>query len=227
MFSRYFDVFLDSSRGPAAPLLAGATSTSTAAAVVWILRDDFTLRVRILKRGSTELTSLTAIAIEAGDTILVGGRAANDPDADGFLFSAVDFTEIHEGADAEDGYRYEAALDLNTVPLIAAVTATTDGRLAVVVTVQIRNAANTSRLSFQFPATIRSGVTGGEGAPVAGDPPYPPPGDVLTLAQIGSPQGVPAGQTLVIPDGRDLIVLRGFDVAGTLTFAGTGRLVVL
>jgi hypothetical protein len=171
-FTRYFEIFLDTKKGSAAPLLSAKNSLSQADKPTWVERDNFTLRVWFMDRGAGDLDPLTSLELAGGDQLIIVGRPANDLGG-ALLFSSTSFTLVEDGDDSW----YECALDLAIDPLLDAVAATGTGQLQVTCQIQDQNAGNTGRYSFQFPVLIlASGITGTEGIADDADPPYPLPG---------------------------------------------------
>jgi hypothetical protein len=82
-------------------------------------------------------------------------------------------------------YYYTTDVDFTADNLTAAVAATGNDVLAVICGVQVQNAGNTQRITYLFEANVYyTPYQGTEGAVAGtGDPPYPPPGQLLTNAQ--------------------------------------------
>jgi hypothetical protein len=161
IFLRVISLYLDITKpGGVQPLLSGKSSTEISATPSFILGDKFTLALYFRNPSAGITTASTPIEISGA--IALGAKATADLDATEFLFSASGFAET--GAD--DDLRYEAALDLNTKELIAAMG--TDDTLDVTVDIEVQDAGNTERLTFQFAAQIRrQALIGTEAGPTS------------------------------------------------------------
>lgn len=108
----------------------------------------------------------------AGSVLIL---AAKSTAAGSVLFSISDFSEV----ELDDGdYGYQGTLDLTGSALASALTGTT---LPVTCDLEIQNADNTQRTTFQFGITIKKQYYAGtEADPTVGDPLYPLPSAIVT-----------------------------------------------
>lgn len=108
----------------------------------------------------------------AGSVLIM---AAKSTAAGSVLFSISDFTEL----ELDDGnYAYQGTLNLTGSALSSALTGTT---LPVTCDLEIQNADNTQRTTFQFGITIKKQYYAGtEADPTVGEPLYPSPSAIVT-----------------------------------------------
>jgi len=138
-FSRYYDLNARISSGPAGPLLKSLAGIQPADTIEWVARDRFKVRIRFGKDGDTDVAALSALQLDAGAQIILSGRPTNNLSLAAPLFLATDFTEVH----SSDDWYYEALLNLDNDPLIAAVAATAQGSLNVTANLKVLSADDT------------------------------------------------------------------------------------
>ncbi len=176
-FERAVDLYLNTRLTPGLILLKSKTDPSPPPALQWIQGDRFLLRLWFLEPSATIGQPPAVQSVPAGSTLKFAGKAS--PGDPSLLFLAPSFTEVGAG----DDLHYEATLDLNTVELENAfqaantITATCD--------VEVRDAGNTERITFQFTVTVHEQIyRGDESDPVPASPPYPAAGDLYTKAEV-------------------------------------------
>ncbi len=168
-FALLFEIFVRKSKGSDNPLVVSKADQTPRDTITWIPGDHFTLRVHLCDEPTEPGGPLVGAQIDAGDQIVLNGKEADALTGASF-FSATPFTETQ--SDGE--YYYEADLDLNVSAFLTA--AATDP-VQVLAEIQVQNAGNTKRLSYEFPVLGKARVyQGTEGADADGDPPYPLPG---------------------------------------------------
>lgn len=126
----------------------------------------------------------TPYSLSAGDTVTVVGKRASGAGAS--LFSADGFAKV--GSEAP---YYTARLDLDTVPLAAAMVGR---RLDVRVDVEIKTAAGETRATLQADGVVVARVYKGIPQTVEGGPAH------YTAAQIDAKIIVPAGRRIVFDE---------------------------
>ena len=125
-FSRTFDINVRRSSGSAGPLIKSLDGTQPADPVEWVARDKFKVRIRFGGDG-------VSLQLDAGAQIILSGRPSSNLSLTNPLFLATGFTEHNSG----DDWYYEALLDLDNDPLIAAVAATAQGSLNVTANIKV------------------------------------------------------------------------------------------
>lgn len=165
-----------------APLLDGKNSSARSALVYFMQGDKLTLNVYFRRRSTSTLTASSAIELPAGYNIVVAAKLAAGMEAATLLFSALDFA----AAGAGDDLCYTATLDLNTHEIDAAFAASDATFLAIKVDIEVQDAGNTARATFQFDATLKQQAYDGEASPTPGTPSYPLPADIVTKSIDGS-----------------------------------------
>ena len=111
----------------------------------------------------------TSAAVELADNsvIVMAGKLSSALSATTLLFSATPFAKSGSG----DNVCYEGALDLNTVEIIAAWAAAGEAdSLSLYVDIEVENADNSKRSTFQFAATLYRQVYAGEADPTTATP---------------------------------------------------------
>lgn len=186
-WDRRLDLFVNVGAPPEFVLLAGKASREPAQWPVIVSGDKHVVRVWLLDAtvGGGPPAILT---LAAGEVMILAGKARAA--ATELLFSATGFAPIDTGA----GTCYEAALDLTSNALKEAFG--DDAAIAVLVDVEVENAANTLRRTRQFQAVVRRGVYTNEAEPTPAAPAYPAP-EALQLR-------VPTGGLVRFKDGDTL-----------------------
>jgi hypothetical protein len=179
-WSRTFELVLNLSTRQGSPLAAGRTDATPVESVTWYARDRFTLRIIPVERSASATSPTVRTRLAPGSVIVVKGNAKPTPGADPCLYNAVAFTEIEDPDDIGQ-YYYEATLDLNTNEGNAAVDALVapQDALECLFDVEIQDAANTERNTFQFRAFVKKDVVRNQGTPTPGSPLYPSPAQIL------------------------------------------------
>jgi hypothetical protein len=131
--------------GGSETVLNGIQSSTLQQALNWISGDAFALRLWFRQLTSLGSAS-TSVTLEAGSQIVLAAKISLT--AETLLFTAGSFSA---GVSGTDVY-YEAACDLNTAELDAAMGA--ESSLSVYIDVEVQNAANTRRITWRFSLTI-------------------------------------------------------------------------
>lgn len=173
-YSLYIDI---DKPGGLSCLLDGKTSSQLQTEPMLVQGDCFTLKLFFRRRGVLGAAS-TPITLAAGSEIVLAGKHIDDLGAVTLLFNATSFAETGSG----DDLHYEATLDLNTVELDAKVGTNKD--ISVRIDVEVEDAGNDMRATYQFDATVRHQVYDGEADPTPGTPAYPHPDLLYTKAEI-------------------------------------------
>jgi hypothetical protein len=182
------NLYLDLAKsGGPNPLLTGLAAARTlSAAPSFVHGDALTLRLHLCNKGTALNSDATPVPLLEGETLILAAK--NPADLHGAsLFSATEWTPGPD--DSGDPEYYEASLNLNTTQLNTFFTSRTTP-LRTLCDIEIQNADNSNRLTWQFTITIQpQRYTGIEGVPVDGDPPYPAPGALELIARKGQPDG--------------------------------------
>lgn len=196
-WARFRDFYIDiNSAGGTATLLDGVSSSPKGDAEEFVQGDVFACRLFFRLPNTDTSVDAGEVTLPAGSTIVVAAKKVGGLGASSTLFSCTSFVETDGGAD-EDDY-YLGTVDLSGANLQAALDS--EESIAVKVDIEVRNAANTERLSFQFDATIlKQAYKGDEGADTDGDPAYPSP-ERLVLKDCG---------TQAITNGQDYVTVTG------------------
>lgn len=160
-------------------LLLSQESTAALETLVLSHKATIPIRLRLLQATGVpsapyEVVALDDIGPGTYTVIVLGARTKRNLAEEGFLFSADDFIADGTG----DDLVYEATLNLNTEALDEKFPGTNriTKSLDALLSIQFQNAGNTSREPGieQWPVHIkRAVITGEEGVPTSGDPPYP------------------------------------------------------
>ena len=179
-FALLFEIFIRKSKGSDNPLIASKTDASPRDTIRWIPGDHFKLRVHLLNEPEQPQQPFIGAQINSGNEIVLNGKNPEALTGDSY-FSATGFTEVESGGQ----YYYEADLDLNVEAFITAANEGNGGKANVMAELQVQDAGNTKRLSYEFPVIGKARVyQGTEGVPTSGDPAYPVPGAIVTLHPI-------------------------------------------
>jgi hypothetical protein len=147
-FQRTLNLFvnLSSPGGPGSSMLRSRSPNDLLSyAVPFVFGDCFTLALWFL---TPDPYGVDDSAVETVDgSILVGGRAAPGGD---LLFAASGFQQVGSG----NTRHYEAVLNLNTAALREAIG--TSATLAVIVDIELQNADNSRRMTYQFLAVVNA-----------------------------------------------------------------------
>jgi hypothetical protein len=191
-----FALIIDSALpGGAYPLLTAAGASATIPQ--WTAGDIFDLSIRFAQRSATLGGALTYLPL-AGSWTITAGLKSNRASATSLIASASDF-----GLSETDIYTAELSLDTAEVlALIASGTA-----VSVWMDIEVANAGNTRRATYQFPIQINPQVYGaGETDPTPEEPAYPAPGaiPVRIVGSVAIPVGV-LSLDVVVDSDRDYI----------------------
>lgn len=192
---RTAEIYLNAAQwGGSFPLLNA--DGSTARIPEFIACDVFELSLRWLSLPSAIRGAPTVEALPGSWAIVFAIKAARD-DSD-ILASASSFSLVTGDGDT----RYTATLSLDTDPAIPVGTTP----LNVWCDVEVSNAGNTERLTWQFQAVINPQTYNGESSPTPAEPAYPAPG-AIPVRCVGS-VAIPAGSSAVaclLDSSRDVI----------------------
>jgi hypothetical protein len=165
----YIDV--DSAGKGGTPLLDGKASSRAPSLPVFVQGDKVPLELYFRTVATSALNASAAVEIPAGTAIVLDGKLPSKlADADSLsLFSSSAFAV----AGADDDLCYQTTLDLTDDKIEAAfVAAPTVTSLTVRVDVELQNADNSDRLTFQFDITLKRQVYKGEPVTTGGAPSY-------------------------------------------------------
>ena len=154
--------FIDKSKSDAVnPLIKSLSDASTPDTPRWVGRNNFTYRLRFCEAQTQGFNAnYLGVALDVGESVVVGGKQTNNLGVDTPLFNGADVTS---GSDA-GGVYYDVLVDLNTDPMNAALAMATGNQLACTVDVEVVGPGNAEppRLTFQFAIIVlRPAGTGG------------------------------------------------------------------
>lgn len=187
-FSRVINLYLNLDANAGNPLVSGLSNKEVRATPQFIQGD--TALVRIWPRAETgnATAPLETYRLATGTNPVLAGKSAAALSAATLLFSALTWAEHNTEEDDSGDWYYEAELNLNTTELDAAITALsgTATSLAVKCDIELQNADNTQRLTFQFDGSVLRQVYDGEADPTPGTPDYPLPATLITDADLAT-----------------------------------------
>ena len=158
---RKFYVDVDAGGGP--PLLNGTKSSRVSNAPTFIQADHFPVRIYFRTIiASTEPTN--SIALPTDSKMVIAAKSKDNLTSPSLLFFADDFTEVVEGNDTY----YGADLDTNTIELNNLLNS--KDRANIIVDIEVQDATNAERTTFQFEAVAKKQVYGNESAPSSAIP---------------------------------------------------------
>jgi len=181
--------YIDVDAGGSPPLLDGKNSSPLTITPIFIQSDKFPLQLYFRERSATTGGASAAVEQDPTDNIVFACKKTSELTGSTLLFSATGFVKVGTG----DDICYQAMLDLYTLELIAAMTTYTQP-LAVKVDIEIQNADNSERTTFQFDAQIKKHVYAGESNPLPAAPLYPAPSQIMLKHADGA--------SIVFVDGR-------------------------
>lgn len=172
------DLFLnlDAASGNNAALFENDTSSQRKSGRLSLIAADLlNLRVWPMRPGINVAAAPTSEALAAGTVMAMAARPASNPNTGDVLF----FATLTPAA-GED--YWEGDLNLNTTAILDTLTGSTTQIIALV-DIELQNAGNTERVTYQFEAVIKAqALHGDEGVPADAEPPYPAV-DQLVLKQ--------------------------------------------
>jgi hypothetical protein len=159
------NLFLDYAKpGGLEPLLASFKSRPVYTRPAVMAGDVCKLRLYFRIVGATAESDSTEETLPAGSTIVVAAKPASNLAATSLLFCASTFTEVSGISGAKC---YEGEINLSTAEIVSAMAllAPTADRITARVDIEVRNAGNTSRVTYQTSVDIFRQVYSGETAP--------------------------------------------------------------
>lgn len=168
VWTKRIALYLDVESAGGAPLLAGKSSQRLTAWPVFIQGDKVRLELYFRTPASSPLNASTVAELAAGSKIVVAAKQAEELDEASSLFSVTGFAQ----AGAGDDLCYYADLDLNTQEIDDLFSEASDSSAAIKVDVEVQNADNSDRLTFQFDATLKQQVYDNEPPTTPGTPPH-------------------------------------------------------
>lgn len=177
-WDRYVEFVINLAAKGTDTLVRSISSLTTAKADI-VQNDEFPVRLRFALPTNVSTSPLEVVRLAPGSVIVFTGKDAANLSAGDLLYY---LDEFEEGLD-ESGYFYTGILNTNTDEALAAFTGLgSKSSLAVTNEVEIQNAGNTQRTSFQHSSIFRRQVYNGEAAPTPAPPPYPVPSALLIVS---------------------------------------------
>ena len=152
-WNRIACLYIDVDAGGNPPLLDGKTSAPLNVIPAFIQADKFPLQLYFRKKSANTGGASAAVEQDITDNIVFAGKTTAAITGSTLLFSVSGFAVI--GAD--DDLCYQAILDLDT-PAIRTAMATQTVPLPITVDIEVQNADNTERSTFQFTAIVKKQV---------------------------------------------------------------------
>jgi hypothetical protein len=182
-WDRYLEIIINLSERGANTALASQSGLTALRQADFVQNDAFPLRLIFVQETGNPSAPVEVVRLEPGSTIVFSGKLASALGGSTLLYYSDAFEE--QGND-EDGWYYIADLDTNTEEVAAAFTAlsSTKTTIATVNEVEIQNADNTQRTSFQHACLLRRQVYNGEGAPNPAGPEFPAPSSIATATAL-------------------------------------------
>jgi len=216
-WDRYLEIIINLSERGANTALASQSGLTALRQADFVQNDAFPLRLIFVQETGNPSAPVEVVRLEPGSTIVFSGKLASVLGGSTLLYYSDAFEE--QGND-EAGWYYIADLDTNTEEVAAAFTAlsSTKTTIATVNEVEIQNADNTQRTSFQHACLLRRQVYNGEGAPDPAGPEYPAPSSLATAASLAAEATARAAAHAAHIAGKAI----SFDGTGYATFSGGG-----
>jgi hypothetical protein len=182
-------LYLNINKPGGAPCLLTGLAPARAATVAPALvhGDSVTLHLYLASPTDTLAPTATPVLFDDGSTFVLAGK--NPANLAGpCLFSVTGWTTAPTDPETDPDH-YVGDLNLNTTALNTLFNARTTP-LTVACDLEIQNAANTHRITYQFDLTVRpQRYAGTEGVPVESDPLYPSPASLELKANKGTANG--------------------------------------
>ena len=188
--ARVVDLYIDVDAPGGSPCLLESSGSrrSSGNPPQWMAGDIFELRLHFRRLPATLDGDLLVVEQPASWSLVVAGKTTG-PASGSLLFSASTFAKV----ETEDDVYYAALVSLATEGLATAMTDVLVGSYRdLLVDVENQDAANTARLTYQFPVRIRQQVFAGVTDLGPEEPLYPAPGALLV--KIGGNRALAAGQ---------------------------------
>jgi len=163
-------------------LLDGLSSTTRQASLYLLQGDKLTIKLVFQRRADSLLNAAENVELPMGAVIVLAGNPSPSLDSEDLLFSATDFVR----AVSDDIVYYSATLDLNTLEIRELFLQEEATELPIKIDIEIENADNTERVTFQFDAVLKQQVYSGQANPTPGTPVYPQPGAIVLKQADGS-----------------------------------------
>ncbi len=177
-WDRYIQIVVNLSARGSDTALQSVTGKTPLRTSDFVQADTFPLRLVFVQETGNSSDPLEIVQLEPGSVIVFSGKLASALGGGTLLYYADAF---EESVDADGKYFYTGALNTNTAETRAAfeALAATKSTLSVINEVEIQNADNTARTSFQHAGILRRQVYNGEGTPAAAAPSYPSPAQLF------------------------------------------------
>lgn len=177
VWDRYIEIVVNLSARGETTFLVSIAAVTPRRILDLVQADAFPVRFRFVRATGVSNAPLEVVQLAAGSVIVFTGKLTSALSGSTLLFFADAFTEDED----DDGYFYAGIINTATASVLAAFAALSPSKqtLALTVEVEIQNAGNTQRLSFQNDAILRRQVYAGEGDPAETDPEYPPPSAIF------------------------------------------------
>ena len=167
VWTKRIALYVDVDSAGGAPLLSGKSSTRLSVKPTFIQGDKVRLELWFRSLASSPLNASTVAELVAGSKMAVAAKQSGELDSDKVLFSAFDFTLDGTG----DDMCYYADLDLNTQEIDDVFSEEDAATVDIKVDIEVQNADNTDRLTFQFDSTLKQQVYDNEPPTTPGTPP--------------------------------------------------------
>lgn len=172
-FERALDLYLNTRVNDRVRLFSGPSSPSELLALDIVHGDHFALRLHPRRRGAAATDETQPVDFPADTSIVAALKSVDDLGGDPLALADA-FQSATDGAGAT---WWQDDLNLNTTELAAAIQ--DKPRLACQLDIEIRDAANTRRVTIPVPATVLAqAYAPADADPTAADPGYPAASDI-------------------------------------------------
>lgn len=140
--------------GGAECLLDGLSSSPASNPPVFCQGDAIPLQLYFREKANSAMNDSTSIALPENSVLILAAKKKGSLDVAGYLFSVTDF--IKQTVDSE--IYYSSTLLLNNAAITTLFEGLSTNFAEIVIDIEVQNADNTERITFQFAATLKQEV---------------------------------------------------------------------
>jgi hypothetical protein len=177
MWDRYLELVVNLAARGASTLTTSISGLTPLATTDIVQNDDFPLRLRFVLPTNDSANPAEVVELADDAVIVFSGKDASALSGSSLLYYCDSFVA---GSD-DNGPYYQGILNTNTTEVAAAFAALSSAKatISVINEIEVQNADNTQRTSFQHACILRRQVFNGEATPTPGTPIYPAPTQIL------------------------------------------------
>lgn len=153
--------------GGVACLLDGLSSSPANNLPVFCQGDAIPLQLYFREKASSTLNDSTSVTLPADSVLHIAAKKVDSLDSASYLFNASSFTAQTDAL----GTFYGSSLLLNTTEIQSLFAVLTSNEASILVDIEVQNADNTERITFQFSATLKQEVFNTVDIPATPDTP--------------------------------------------------------